>query len=197
MTMSIVKHSSVKRQRALAILRDHVKNQNLYRHCLAVEAAMRALAHHFNADQEKWALAGLMHDADWEETKDDPANHTKKTIEWLKSAGFDDREVLDAILSHNHAHNGEAHPQNIMEWSLYICDDLTGLIAATALIMPNRQLRSVTVESVLKKFGARSFAAAVNREHISLCVTKLQIPLDHFVSIVLRAMHDIAPELGL
>lgn len=195
--MSIVKHSLVARQKALVIVRAHVKNQNLYRHCLAVEATMRSLAHHFNADEDKWALAGLLHDADWEETKDDQSQHTRKTIGWMSEAGFHDQEVISTILSHNHAHNGEASPTNIMEWSLYICDDLTGLIAATALIMADKKLASVTVESVLKKFGSRSFAAAVNRTHIGLCATKLQINLDRFIALVLGAMQDIAPELGL
>lgn len=195
--MSIFKNDSVKRQKAIAILRAHVVNINLFRHCLSVEAVMRTLANHFNADCEKWAIAGLLHDADWEETKADPTQHTRKTIQWLKKAGFDDRELFQTILSHNHAHNGEAEPKNIMEWSLYICDELTGLIAATALIMLDKKLSSVTVQSVLKKFSTRSFAAAVDRSHISLCGTKLQINLDRFIALSLRAMQDIAPELGL
>ncbi|HLD26858.1 MAG TPA: HD domain-containing protein [Patescibacteria group bacterium] len=195
--MSIVKHGSVNRQKALSILRAHVKNQNLFRHCLSVEAVMRTLALHFNANQEKWALAGLLHDADWEETKDDPSQHTRKTIQWAKDAGFDDKELFTTILSHNHAHNGEAEPKNIMEWSLYICDDLTGLIVATTLIMLDRKLSSVTVPAVLKKFGTRSFASGVDREHISLCTTKLQISLDRFIGLAIRALQDIAPELGL
>lgn len=195
--MSIAKNSSVHRQKAIAILRAHVINRNLLRHCLSVEAVMQALANHFNADCEKWAIAGLLHDADWEETKDDPTQHTRKTIQWLKEAGFDDKELFHTILSHNHAYNGEAHPQNIMEWSLYICDELTGLIAATALIMPDKKLSSVTAQAVLKKFGTRSFATGVNRSHISLCATKLQISLDRFIALVLHAMQEIAPELGL
>ncbi len=195
--MSIIKHGSVNRQKAFAILRAHVKNQNLFRHCLAVEAVMRALSRHFNAHEEKWALAGLLHDADWEETKDNPSQHTRKTIQWMKEAGFDDKELFQTILSHNHAHNGEAEPKNIMEWSLYICDDLTGLIVATTLIMSDKKLSSVTVPALLKKFGSRSFASGVNRVHISLCATRLQISLDHFIGLAIRAMQDIAPELGL
>lgn len=195
--MSIAKNSSVHRQKAIAILRAHVINRNLFRHCLSVEAVMQALANHFNADCEKWAIAGLLHDADWEETKDDPTQHTRKTIQWLQEAGFNDKELFHTILSHNHSHNGEAEPKNIMEWSLYICDELTGLIAATALIMPDKKLSSVTAHAVLKKFGVRSFATGVNRSHISLCATKLQISLDRFIALALRAMQEIAPELGL
>ena len=195
--MSTIKYGSVDRQKAFVILRTHVKNQNLFRHCLSVEAVMRFLALHFNAPQEKWALAGLLHDVDWEETKDDPSQHTRKTIQWMKDAGFADKELFTTILSHNHAHNGEGEPKNIMEWSLYICDDLTGLIVATTLIMSDKKLSSVTVPAVLKKFGSRSFAANVNRAHISLCTTKLQISLDHFIGLTIRALQDIAHELGL
>lgn len=195
--MPIFKNITIPRQKALVILKTHVRNQNLYRHCLAVEAAMRGLARHFNADQDQWGLAGLLHDADWEETKDKPSEHTRKTITWLKDVGFDDQGLFTTILSHNHAHNGEASPKNIREWSLYICEDLTGLIAATALVMPDKKLTSATVDSVLKKFGSRSFAAAVNRQHIQLCATKLQISLDKFIGLVLHAMQEIAPDLGL
>lgn len=195
--MPIFKGINPRRQKALSILKSHIKNKNLYRHCLTVETAMRTLAYHFNADADRWGLAGLLHDADWEETKDDPVRHTRKTVEWLKEAGFADRELFTTILSHNYVHNGEAAPKNIMEWSLYISDDLTGLIVATTLVMPGKKLAAVASADVLKKFGSRSFAAAVNREHIMLCVTKLQISLDKFIGLVLKAMQEIAVELGL
>lgn len=195
--MSMVKNNSLRRLKAIAILNKHVINKNLYRHCLAVEAVMKKLAQHFNVDQEKWGLAGLLHDADWEETQDKPSEHTHKTVQWLKEAGFDDRELLQTILSHNYAHNGEASPKNIMEWSLYISDDLTGLIVATALIMPDKKLSSVTTHTVLKKFGIRSFTSKVSREHINLCATKLQISLEGFIDLTLKAMQESAPELGL
>ena len=84
-----------------------------------------------------------------------------------------------------------------MEWALYTCDELTGLIVATALIMPSKKIADVTIESVLKKFPAKSFAAGVNRDQIKMCETKLNILLQEFIGIVLKSMQEIAPELGL
>ncbi len=187
----------ITRQKAIEILNTHLKNKNLFRHCLAVEAAMRALAKYFNEDEEKWGLVGLLHDGDWEKTKDTPHHHTLKMVEWLKEAGEDDQEIIEAILSHNYSHTQNNPPKNKMEWALYTVDELTGLIIATALVMPDKKLNSVGVESVLKKFPSKSFAAGVNREKIKLCQEKLGIELNRFIEIVLSAMKNITQELGL
>lgn len=187
----------ITREKALSILKTHLTNKNLFRHALAAEAAMRALAKHFNEDQEKWAIVGLLHDGDWEETTNDPTQHTKKMVEWLKAEGETDQEVLQAILSHNFTHTGENAPKTNMEWSLYCCDDLTGFIVAVALVMPDKKLSSVTVDSVLKKFPAKAFAASVNRDQIALCKKKLGTPLPEFVEIVLKSMQRISGKLGL
>ncbi len=187
----------ITRQKAIEILNTHLKNKNLFRHCLAVEAAMKALAKYFNEDENKWGLVGLVHDGDWEETKDTPHLHTLKMVNWLKEAGENDQEIIEAILSHNYSHTKSNPPKNKMEWSLYTVDELTGLIVATALVMPDKKLNSVSVESVLKKFPSKSFAAGVNREQIKLCQEKLGIKLNQFVDLVLSAMKNIAQELGL
>ena len=187
----------ISREKALGLLEKHIKNKNLIRHGLAAEAAMRGLAKHFNEDEEKWGLVGLLHDGDWEETTDDPSQHTKKMVEWLKEEGETDQEILSAILSHNYTHTGENPPKTKMEWSLYCTDDLTGFIVAVTLVMPDKKLSSVTVESVLKKFPAKAFAASVNRDQIKLCEEKLKIPLEEFVEIVLTSMRNIAEDLGL
>ena len=187
----------ITREKAFKILRTNLKNKNLIRHCLAVEASMKALARHFKGDEEKWGVIGLLHDGDWEATRDDPSQQNKKMVEWLKNAGETDVEVLQAILSHNYAHNGENPPVNNLEWSLYTCDELTGFIVAVALIMPDKKLSSVSVESVLKKFPTKAFAAAVHREQIQMCEEKLNIKLEEFVKIVLAAMQGISSEIGL
>lgn len=187
----------ISREKALELLEKHIKNKNLIRHGLAAEAAMRGLARHFNEAEEKWGLVGLLHDGDWEETTKDPSQHTKKMVEWLKHEGETDKEILNAILSHNFTHTGENAPKANMEWSLYCCDDLTGFVVAVALVMPDKKLSSVTVDSVLKKFPAKAFAANVNRDQIFLCEKKLGIPLSQFVGIVLKAMQDLSKELGL
>ncbi len=187
----------ITRQKAFEIINQHLKNRNLIRHCLAVEATMKALAKHFKENEKSWGLVGLIHDVDWEETQDNPFLHTKKTIEWLKEAGETDENILQCVLSHNYKHNGEKPPETNMEWSLYICDELTGFIVAVALVRPEKKLSAVSAESVIKKFPTRSFAAGVHREQILLCEEKLGIKLDDFVMITLRAMQEIASDLGL
>jgi len=152
---------------------------------------------HVSHSQELWGLLGLLHDGDWEETRNTPNLHTKKMVEWLKEIGETDKELTHGILSHNHVNNKEVPPGNLMEWSLYTCDELTGFIIAVALIMPDKKLSSVTVQSIVKKFPSKSFAAAVDREQIKLCEEKLGIPLEEFVGIVLKSMQSISAELGL
>lgn len=185
------------REEALKILHQNMENQNLRRHCYAVEAVMKALAKKLGGDEEKWSIVGLLHDGDYEKTKDNPKQHTLLMHQWLKDAGETDEEVLKAILSHNYTHTGKNKPATKMEWSLYCCDELTGLIVATALMMPDKKLATVRVESVLKKMKDKAFAAAVDREQIKLCEEKLEIPLEEFVKIALEAMQGISGKLGL
>lgn len=157
---------------------------------------MRALARQFGEDEEKWGIVGLIHDADYEKTKDNPKEHTRLTAQWLKEAGEDERAIA-AVLSHNFDYTGENPPQTKMDWSLYCCDELTGFIVAVALVRPDRKLSSVTVESVLKKFPEKAFAAAVKREQIQKCERQLGISLPEFVKICLIAMQESAADLGL
>lgn len=174
-----------------------MKNQNLRRHCYAVEAVMQALAKKLDGDKEKWGLVGLIHDSDYEETKDNPEKHTLLAVEWLKEAGETDPEIISAVLSHNYGHTGQNPPKNNLEWALYCCDELTGFIVAVALVHPNKKLSEVSVDSVLKKMPDKSFAAAVKREQIKMCEEKLGISLKEFVKICLEAMQGINKELGL
>lgn len=187
----------ITREVALKILEENLQNKNLLRHCYAVEAAMKALAKHFKEDERKWAVIGLLHDGDYEKTKDNPSEHTKVMAQWLRDAGETDETVISAILSHNYAHAGGNAPQNNLEWSLYCCDELTGLIVAVALVLPEKKLSAVTVESVLKKFPVKQFAAGVNREQIRMSEEKLGIKIEEFVGIVLKSMQEISSELGL
>lgn len=187
----------ITREKAIEILNKHLKNKNLFRHCLTVEAAMKELAKYFNEDEKKWGLVGLLHDGDWEETKNNPSFHPLKMIKWLKEEGENNEEILKAILSHNFSHNGQNQPETKMEWALYTCDELTGLIIATTLVMPDKKLASVTTKSVLKKFYSKSFAAKVNREQIKMCQDKLNLTLEKFIDIVLLAMKKISSEIGL
>lgn len=158
---------------------------------------MKALAKRLGGDEEKWAVVGLLHDGDYEKTKDNPKQHTLLMYQWLKDAGETDEEILKAILSHNAEITGRDKPSTKMEWALYCCDELTGLIVATALMMPDKKLATVKVESVLKKMKDKAFAAAIDREQIKMCEEKLDIPLEEFVKITLGAMQGISEELGL
>src|SRR3989344_2185057 len=193
------------REAALKLLHENMESANLRRHCYAVEAVMRALARFFKEDEEKWGTVGLLHDGDYEKTKSTPEKHTLLMIEWLKEIGETDPEIISAILSHNYAHlveadigdSGAHEPKNNLEWSLYCCDELTGLIVAVALVKPDKTLAAVTVDSIMKKWKERSFAAGVKREQIEKCEEKLNIPLREFVGIALEAMQTISEELGL
>lgn len=206
----------ITRKQALALLHQNMQNQNLRRHCYAVEAVMRSLARKFKAqpsyraqgkneklkiseediDEDKWGIVGLLHDGDWEKTKDNPKRHTLQMVQWLKEKGETDPEIVSAILSHNFAHTGQNPPKNILEWSLYCCDELTGLIVAVALVK-GKSLANVEVSSVLKKFPEKAFAKGVKREQIKVCEEKLGIQLKDFVDIALQAMQEIHEELGL
>ncbi len=182
------------REEALDLLHQHVKNQNLIKHMLAAEAIMRALARKFGEDEEKWALAGLLHDIDWEETQDTPELHTVKSKEYLTEAGLDP-EIVQAIYVHNHVHGVE--PKTLLEKALYSAEELTGLIVACALVQPDKKLASVKRESVLKKFKQPSFAAGVNRDIILKAEEYLGLSLEELIDIELSAMQEIADDLGL
>ncbi|KKU63354.1 MAG: Metal dependent phosphohydrolase [Candidatus Amesbacteria bacterium GW2011_GWA1_47_16] len=187
----------ITRDQAWELLNSKMKNRNLIRHCLSVEAVMRALAKHFQEDEERWGIVGLLHDGDYEVSKDDPARHTLLMADWLKEMGETDEEILSAILSHNYSHTGNNPPGNILEWSLYCCDELTGFIVAVALVRSEKKLSLVTVESIMKKWPQKAFAAGVHREQISACGDKLGIKLEDFISLSLSAMQSVAPDLGL
>lgn len=191
------------RNQALQLLHSNMQNQNLRRHCYAVEAVMIALYDRLvdgvGNDDEKnnWRIAGLLHDADYELTKEDSANHTKKVIEWLQNTDAT-TDIRDAIASHAWGFLEDApRPTTKMGWALYCCDELTGLIVAVALVMPEKKLSSVTVESVMKKWNSSSFAAGVNRKQIEQCTPMLLLPLEEFVGIALSAMQRIHEDLGL
>lgn len=186
------------REDAYSLLTEHVQSENLIRHCLAVEASMKALARYFHDNESSWGIAGLLHDADWETNRETPERHTLDLMDWLGDFDLeDDDSIKKAILAHNHFHNGHNPPQTQMEWSLYCCDELTGLIVASTLVLPDKKLSSLTAQSVLKKFPEQSFAAGVDRSQIQLCEDKLGITLEDFVGIVLEAMQSIAGDLDL
>lgn len=186
----------INREQALDLLHSKMQSQNLRRHCYSVEAVMGALAKHFGEDEERWKIVGLLHDGDYEFTKEDPGNHAKLMAQWVRDLGETDEELLTGIESHGWFHQGKL-PESKMQWALYCCDELTGLIVAVALIKPDKKLSSVTVDSIMKKWKEKSFAAGVKREQITECEARLGILLPEFIEIALTAMQGISEDLGL
>ncbi|BAL81358.1 HD domain-containing protein [Caldisericum exile] len=167
-------------------------DQNLYKHSLAVEAVMKEIAKRFNEDEEKFGIAGLVHDIDLDTTKDKPHLHSIVGSEYLKSLGFSEEIVL-AVKKHNPLHKLER--ETLLEKTLYAADPLTGLITACALVK-GRKLSNVDKEFVLKRFKEKRFAEGANREQIASC-KDFGMSLEDFVDLGLTAMKRISDELGL
>jgi len=184
-------------QEAKKLLDEMTQNINLRRHGYAVAAIMRALASHFGEDEDLWEIAGYLHDADYEMFKDDPKKHPSKIFDILKKHHVDDR-ISQAILSHAWGWREDIpEPKTRLDWSLFACDELSGLITACALVRPEKKLALVTAHSVLKKFPQKSFAAGALREHILYCEEKLGMKLPDFIDLALHAMQEHHEELGL
>lgn len=176
------------------LLKENIKNENLIKHSLAVGAAMKALANYFKEDEDKWEICGLLHDIDYEKTKNDPYSHSKLGAEMLKNLGFD-KEIWEAVLTHNEAHG--IKPQSKMAKALYCLDSLTGLIVASTLVLPSKKIKDLEIENILNRFKEKSFARGANREAIKKCEEYLGLSLKDFVKITLNAMKEIGNILGL
>jgi len=181
------------RNEALKLVKEKIKNQNLIKHSLAVEACLKNLASHFGEDEEKWSLAGLLHDIDYEETKDDPKAHSMVGAEILEKLGLE-KEIFEAVKTHNEAHG--ILPESLLAKSLFSVDPLTGLIVAAALVIPSKKLKDLTVENVLNRFKEKSFARGAKREIILKC-SEINLSLEKFVEICLKSMQEISDQLGL
>lgn len=180
------------REEALQLVKQNVQNQNLIKHMLATEAIMKALAKKFRKDEELWGITGLLHDLDFDQTKDTPEKHGLVTAEILKDKV--DETIIRAIKSHNDLLG--APRESDLEHTLASSEQLTGLIVGCALVMPDKKLASVRPETILKKFKDKSFTANVKREIILEC-EKISLSLEEFVKIGLEAMQGISEDLGL
>ena len=182
------------REEAYKLLKENLSNNNLLKHCLAVEAIMRGLAGRLNGDPEIWGITGLLHDIDYEETKGDPLQHSLVGAEMLKKLGFNN-EITEAVRRHNEAHN--IKPEGIMAKALFVCDPMSGLIVAATLVLPSKSIKDLTTENVLNRFKEKAFARGANREIIKQCEPLLGLPMEEFTCIALEAMKSISEELGL
>lgn len=179
------------RDEAVALLEEWVENENLRKHMYAVEAAVRSYAREQGADEELWGLAGLLHDLDWEKY---PEEHPLKAVEELRKRDYPE-EVVHAILAHRSGYTG-VEPETPLDRTLVACDELTGLITATALVRPNG-IDDLKPKSVKKKMKDRAFAAGVDREDVKRGAELIDADFTEHVQKVIDAMREISDELGL
>jgi putative nucleotidyltransferase with HDIG domain len=179
---------------AYALLTEHVTDQSLVRHCLSVESATRAYARKLGQDEEKWGVVGLLHDFDYQRWPD-PPDHPLKGSEILRQRGYPD-DVVYAICSHADYLADRFPRVNLMDKALYACDEITGLIAATARLRPGG-IGDLTAASVLKKMKSKGFARGVNREDVVRGAADFGVDLTEHIQFVIDAMKTVAAELGL
>ena len=178
-------------EEAKKLMMEKLANGNLQKHSLAVAAVMRHLARKLGGDEEKWALAGMLHDLDYEETLKTPERHSLVTAEWLAPYNLDP-EIIDAIK----AHGDKAERNTMMNKAIWSADPVTGFLVACALVRPEKKLAALEVHSALKRIKEKRFAAGANRDQMNACVD-MGLSLEEFMTISLNAMKEIAGELGL
>lgn len=182
------------RDQAEELLHQYVKDEKMRYHCYASEAVMRAVARKLGWDEDKWGIAGLLHDIDSEITDKDPERHALEAIPILREHGLEE-DVLDAIRMHNEEATGQER-NKATQHALAAGETITGLIYATALVYPDKKLRSVKPKSVRKRMKEKAFAASVNRDTVREC-EYAGIPLDEFIELSLDAMKEIDRKIGL
>lgn len=181
------------RKEAMALLREYNQNEALIKHALAVEGVMRHFAALHGEDVEKWGIIGLVHDLDYERY---PEQHCHKSREILQERGWPE-EYIHAVASHGWKICTDEEPAAIMEKVLYTIDELTGLIAAAALVRPSKSVLDVEVKSVKKKWNTKAFAAGVDRGVIEEGAKLLGMELDTVIAETLKGMQTVAESIGL
>src|SRR5712691_8792015 len=178
---------------AWQLLNEYTKNPSLIKHMQAVEVAMRAYARKLGQDEERWGIVGLLHDFDYERWPN-PPDHPLKGSEILRERGYPD-DVIYAIKSHAD-YLPDCPRVHLLDKALYACDELTGLITATALLRP-AGITDLTAASVKKKMKSKGFARGVNREDVARGAADFGVELTEHIQFVIDAMKGIAGELGL
>ncbi len=181
------------REDAWRILAEHVKGEGLRGHALAVEAVMRHAARKRGEDEEVWAAIGLVHDIDYERY---PEQHLSRAPEILREHGWPE-EAIRAVLSHGFGIVTDVEPRTDLEKTLYAVDELTGLVAAAALVRPSRSILDLPVKSVMKKWKDRAFAAGVDRSVIEKGAAMLGVEVSGLVADTIEGMRTVAARIGL
>lgn len=181
------------REDAFALLKKYNTKPGLIRHALAVESVMAHFAARFNEDEEKWRVIGLVHDLDYERY---PEEHCKKCVEMFEEHGWPE-EYIRAVISHGYGICTDVEPQTNLEKTLYAVDELTGLVASSALVRPSKSILDMKVKSVKKKFKDKNFAAGVDREVVKKGAAMLEMELSELIEQVILGMRPAAEQTGL
>jgi putative nucleotidyltransferase with HDIG domain len=183
----------VNRDVAWSVLTEFTKGDSLRKHARAVEASMRAYAARFGEDPERWGIAGMLHDFDYEMHPRAP-HHPLKGAEILTARGLP-ADVVYAILAH--ADYAGMPRRSLLDRALYACDELTGFVHACALVRPGTVVAGLEPASVRKKLKDKAFARTVNRDDVYRGATELGVELDAHIAFVVDALTGVAPEVGL
>ena len=181
------------REEAFALLKRYNSSERAIKHAQAVEAVMRYFARKMNQDEEVWGVVGLIHDVDYEQF---PDQHCQKAREILSENGWPE-DLIRAVVSHGWGICSDVEPESDMEKVLYAVDELTGLVAATALVRPSKSVMDLTAKSVKKKWKDKSFAAGVDRAVIDKGAEMLGIERSDLITDVIMAMREVAEAIGL
>jgi predicted hydrolase (HD superfamily) len=181
------------RQDALALLKTYNQSESLIRHAFAVEGVMRFMARKYGEDEDVWGIVGLIHDLDYEQF---PDQHCKKTEAILKENNWPD-SLIRAVVSHGWGICSDVEPTTRMEKVLFAIDELTGLVATSALVRPTKSVMDMKAKSVKKKWKDKRFAAGVDRSIIQKGADMLGVELGDLISDTIMGMREVAAEIGL
>jgi uncharacterized protein len=176
---------------ARALVKEKTDKDITVRHLISVEGVMRALARRFGEDEDRWALAGLFHDLDQDQTGEDPSRHAFVAAEWLREVGVE-APVVNAVLAHAH----ERYRTDLMSKAVVHADAIAGLLVAAALVRPERS-KGMKVSSIKKKLKEKAFAPGVNRDEVYEAEETLGLPLDEFIAVSVAGLQQVAPEIDL
>jgi putative nucleotidyltransferase with HDIG domain len=182
---------AMQRDAALALVREKAEKETTVRHLISVEGVMRRLGRHFGEDEARWALTGLFHDLDQDQTHDDEERHAHQAADWLREAGVEE-EVVNGVLAHAH----QEYRTDRMSRAVVHADAVAGLLVAAALVRPEKAV-GMKVSSVKKKLKDKAFAPGVNRDEVTGAEEGLGLPMDEFLALSIEGLQQVAPEIGL
>ena len=185
--------STPSREETLDLLKTYNRSESLIKHAFAVEGVMRYMARKHGEDEDAWGVVGLIHDLDYEQF---PDQHCKKTEEILRGNDWPE-DLIRAVISHGYGICTDVKPETTMEKVLFAIDELTGLVATSALVRPSKSVMDMKAKSVKKKWKDKRFAAKVDRSIIQRGADMLGVELGELITDTIMGMREVADELGL